>query len=79
MKNNAKYREWKQFQKVTSIKRNEERTHTDPKQTQVTLYTEPKYLENVEECLDELTPKNYIISNLNEASDAEKSDVTNVK
>ena len=32
MKNNAKYREWNQFQKVTSIKRNEERTQTDPKQ-----------------------------------------------
>ena len=79
MKNNAKYREWNQFQKVTSIKRNEERTQTDPKQTQVTLYTETKYLENVEECLDALTPKNYIISNLNEASDAEKSDASNVK
>ena len=79
MKNNAKYREWNQFQKVTSIKRIEERTQTDPKQTQVTPYNEPKYLENVEECLDALNPKNYIISNLNEASDAEKSDVTNVK
>ena len=64
---------------MTSIKRNEERTQTNPKQAQVTLYTEPKYLDNAEECLDALTPKNYIISNLNEASDAEKSDATNVK
>ena len=38
------------------------------------LCTEPEFVENVEECLDLITPEKYIISNFNETSEIQNSD-----
>ena len=68
------YEEWKQYKKAPSIKQKEQETQTDSKHTKVTLCVEPKFMENVEEYLDTITPEKYIISNFNETSETEDSD-----
>ena len=52
-----------------SIKQKEQETQTDSKHTQVTLWAESEFAENVEECLDVIIPEKYIISNINETSE----------
>ena len=60
--------------KVPSIKQKEQDTQTDSKHTRVTLCVESEFMENVEECLDVMTPEKYTISNFNETSETEDSD-----
>ena len=62
------------LKKAPSIKQKEQETQTESKHTQVTQWTEPEFMENVEEYLQAITPKKYIISNFNETSKAEDSD-----
>ena len=40
----------------------------------MTLCVESEFMENVEECLDVMTPEKYTISNFNETSETEDSD-----
>ena len=57
------------IQKTPSIKQKQQQTQIDSKHTQVMLSAESEFVENVEECLDLLTPEKYIISNFNETSE----------
>ena len=60
--------------KAPSIKQKEQDTQTNSKHTHVTLCVESEFMENVEECLDVMTPEKYTISNFNETSETEDSD-----
>ena len=60
--------------KAPSIKQREQDTQTDSEHTLVTLCVESEFMENVEECLDVMTPEKYTISNFNETSETEDSD-----
>ena len=42
---------------MPSIKQNKQETQTDSKDTQMTLCGESELVENVEECLDVITPE----------------------
>ena len=45
------------LKKAPSIKQKEQETQTELKHTQVTLWIEPEFMENVEEYLDAITPE----------------------
>ena len=55
--------------KTPSIKQNQQETQTDSKHIQVMLCANSEFVENVEECLDVITPEKYIFSNFNETSE----------
>ena len=69
-KHNARlYAERKQYKKTPIIKQKQQQTQTDAKLTQVMLCAESEFVENVEECLDVITPEKYIFSNFNKTSE----------
>ena len=51
------------------IKQKQQETQTHSKHTQVMLCAESEFVENVEECLDVITPEKYIFSNFNKTSE----------
>ena len=55
--------------KTPSIKQKQQQIQTNSKHTQMMLCAESEFVENVEECLDVITPEKYITSNFNETSE----------
>ena len=52
------YGEQKQYKVTRSIKQKQQETQTDSKHTQVMLCAESEFVENIEEFLNVITPKN---------------------